>query len=155
MSHNHARLIPNGLCRSLPDSVSAPLIRISKYFKALNGKVIDVREMMEWEDEIPVILCELEKSFPPSFFHIMVHVIIHLVTEVRNSGPVQYRSMWSPERYIGKLKNMVHNYCYPKGSIAEGYIFDESLTYFSRYLHGSTTKFNRAPRHDDNHNDDK
>ena len=142
-------LFPMALCRSLPSTVSAPLIRLSKYFKALNSKVIDVRELMKWEDEVPIILCELEKLFPPSFFDIMVHLIIHLVTEVRTAGPIHYRSMWAMERYIGKLKNMVHNYSYPEGSIAEGYIFDESLSYCSRYLHHSKTKFNRAPRHDD------
>ena len=142
-------LFPLALCRSLPSSVAAPLIRISQYFKALNGKVIDVRDMMKWEEEIPIILCDLEKLFPPSFFDIMVHLIIHLVTEVRVGGPIHYRSMWSVERYIGKLKSMVHNYNYPEGSIAEGYIFDESLTYCSRYLHDSKTKFNKAPRHDD------
>ena len=145
-------LLPMALCRALPEIVCTPLIKISKYFKALYGKVIDVREMIKWEKEIPEILCELEKIFPPSFFDMMVHLLIHLVTEVKIGGPVHYRSMWSIERYIGKLKSFVHTTSHPEGSIAEGYIFDENLTFCSRYLSDCNTKFNRAPRHDDNYN---
>jgi hypothetical protein len=43
------------------------------------------------------------------FFDIMVHLVIHLAKEVRIGGPIQYRSMWSVERFIGKLANMVHD----------------------------------------------
>lgn len=42
-------LFPMALYRSLPASVSAPLIRLSKYFKALNSKVIDMREKMKFQ----------------------------------------------------------------------------------------------------------
>jgi hypothetical protein len=76
------------------------------------------------------------------FFDIMVHLVIHLAKEVRIGGPIQYRSMWSMERFIGKLANMVHTTSYPEGSIAEGYIFDEGLTFCSRYLHDCPTKSN-------------
>jgi hypothetical protein len=136
-------LLPLALFRSLPESVAKPLARLSKYFKSLYGKVVSVKEMMKWENEIPIILCEMEKIFPPSFFDIMVHLVIHLAKEVRIGGPIQYRSMWSMERFIGKLANMVHTTTYPEGSIAEGYIFDEGLTFCSRYLHDCPTKSNR------------
>jgi hypothetical protein len=57
-------LMPLALCRSLPETVSIPLIRLCKYFKVLYGKVIDVEEIQEWEDEIVEILCQLEMIFP-------------------------------------------------------------------------------------------
>ena len=41
----------------------------------------------------------------------------------------------------------MHN---PEGAIAEGYQFEESLNFCSRYLHDTTTLLNRGPRHDDN-----
>jgi hypothetical protein len=37
---------------------------------------------------------------------------------------------------------------HPEGSIAEGYIFDECLTFCSRYLEGCETKFKRKGRND-------
>jgi hypothetical protein len=35
----------------------------------------------------------MEKIFPPSFFDIMVHLVIHLAKEVRIGDPIQYKSM--------------------------------------------------------------
>jgi hypothetical protein len=37
----------------------------------------------------------------------------------------------------------------PEGSIAEGYIMDELLTFCSRYLDNSPTVQNKPPRHQD------
>lgn len=48
-----------------------------------------------------------------------------------------------------KLKSYVRNRARPEGSIAEGYLVDECLTFCSRYLHGIETKFNRPERNYD------
>ena len=47
-----------------------------------------------------------------------------------------------------KLKGFVRTKSHPEGSIAEGYVFDESLTYCSHYLQGCETRFNRKCRTD-------
>jgi hypothetical protein len=44
------------------------------------------------------------------------------------------------------LKNYVHNHAHPEGSIAEGNVKDECLTFCSRYLHGIETRLNRVER---------
>ncbi|XP_051222138.1 uncharacterized protein [Lolium perenne] len=106
------------------------------YASNLYHKVIDVDEMEHWEAEIAQILCKLEMIFPPSFFDMMVHVTIHLASEVRIDGPVQFRDMWSTERFVGTLKDFVQNMTYPEGSLAENYQFDEFLTFCSIYLNG-------------------
>ena len=51
------------------------------------------------------------------------------------------------------LKLYVRNKARPEGSIAEGYLADESLTFCSRYLKDFPTKFN-MPRRNDDTNDD-
>ena len=102
------------------------------------------------EDEIPVILCQLEKIFPPGFFTIMVHLTVHLATEVRLAGPVHYWSMWFTESFVGRVTRMVHSRSQPEGAIAEGYIFEETLNFCSKYLDGCQTVFNRPSRHGDN-----
>ena len=48
-----------------------------------------------------------------------------------------------------KLKGYVRNKAHPEGSIAEGYVADECLTFCSRYLIGIETIFNRPERNDD------
>ena len=42
--------------------------------------------------------CELEKIFPPSFFIVMVHLVMHLTAEAKISGLVHYRWMYLIER---------------------------------------------------------
>ena len=48
-----------------------------------------------------------------------------------------------------RLKDYVRNRAYPEGSIAEGYIAEECLTFCSRYLEGVEMVFNRPPRNCD------
>ena len=45
-------------------------------------------------------------------------------------------------RYLGHLKSYVKNRAQPEGSIAEGYLVEECLTFCSRYLAGIETRFN-------------
>lgn len=45
-----------------------------------------------------------------------------------------------------KLGSYVRNKRYPEGSIAEGYLAEECMTFCSRYLEGVETRFNRPAR---------
>ena len=71
---------------------------------------------------------------------------IHLVDEARIVGPVQCRWMYPIERYLRRLKSYVKNKARPEGSIAEGYIAQECLHFYSRCLHGVETRLNRPGR---------
>jgi hypothetical protein len=67
------------------------------------------------------------------FFYIMVHLTMHVASEVRMAGPVQHRDMWATKQFVDKLKNVVVNTCHPKETIAKNYQSDESLTFCTRY----------------------
>lgn len=49
-------------------------------------------------------------------------------------------------RYLLTLKRYVRNRCRPEGSIAEGYLADDCLTFCSRYLDGIETRLTRKDR---------
>ena len=85
--------------------------------------------------------------FPPSFFDIMIHLPIHLAEEAKVGGPVCYRWMYPVERYLRAVKGYVKNKAHPEGSIAEGYIVEECLTFCSRFLN-MDTKLNHPERHE-------
>lgn len=93
--------------------------------------------------EIVIILCKLEKLFPPAFFDIMVHLAIHLPDEALQRGPVHYGWMYPVERRLGYRSKSR-----PEGSVAEGYIVDECLHHCSKYLNDVIeTRHNRdGPR---------
>ncbi|XP_075087200.1 uncharacterized protein LOC107766991 [Nicotiana tabacum] len=57
--------------------------------------------------------------------------------------------MYPFERHMGTLKSYVRNQNCPEGSIVEGYLAEESLTFCSRYLKNISTKFNRPARNGD------
>jgi hypothetical protein len=42
----------------------------------------------------------MEMIFPPGFFTMMVHLVLHLAAEAKLGGPVYYRSMYFVERYV-------------------------------------------------------
>lgn len=85
--------------RDLPVSLSAPLIKLSEFFRELCSKALKIDELEKLEEQIGVTLCELERIFPPSFFVIMMHLPVHLASEALIAGPVQYRWMYPIERY--------------------------------------------------------
>ncbi|XP_071912376.1 uncharacterized protein [Coffea arabica] len=66
---------------ALRKSVRYPLIRLSRYFRQLCSKVICSQDVVRLESEIAVILCDLKKCFLPTFFDVMVHLVVHLATE--------------------------------------------------------------------------
>ncbi|KAM6554835.1 hypothetical protein CsatB_015597 [Cannabis sativa] len=75
-----------------------------------------------------------------SFFDIMIHLVLHLPKEAILGGPVFMRWMYPFERYMKKLKNYVGNKARPEGSIAEGYVADEAVTFCSIYFKGYMKK---------------
>ena len=62
--------------------------------------MLNVTKVRELVVKVPVIMCNLEKVFPPSFFDSMEHVVVHLPLEALIGGPVQFRWMYVFERYI-------------------------------------------------------
>jgi hypothetical protein len=77
-----------------------------------------------------VILCKMEKNFPPGFFNPMQHLLIHLPYEAKVGGPVQYRWMYHIERALRYLKPMVGHRARVEGSITEAFTLKE-VAYFS------------------------
>ncbi|GJX07514.1 hypothetical protein Tco_0195446 [Tanacetum coccineum] len=120
------------------------LIRISSCFQTLM-----VDDMLKAQSKVIDILCNLELIYHPAFFDIMIHLVIHLPLESIFNGPIRPRWMYLFKRYIKKLKNYVRNKAKPEGSIAEGYVAEEALTFSSHYFRDVTTKFNRLDRNVD------
>ncbi|XP_020209291.1 uncharacterized protein LOC109794234 [Cajanus cajan] len=146
------QLLPLALRATLPDEVSTVLIELCSFFRQLCGKVLKIEDLEKLQNQIVLTLCHMEMLFPPSFFTVMIHLVVHLVEEAKLGGPVHYRWMYPIERYLGQLKSYVRNKAGPEGSIAEGYLIQEILTFCSRYLDNIETRWNRPGRVDDEPN---
>ena len=92
------QLLPIVLRGSLPFLITRPLIKLSYFFLEVCSETLIVPDLEILEKDIAVTLCELEKIFPPSFFTVMVHLVMHLASEAMLVGPVHYVWMYSIER---------------------------------------------------------
>ena len=75
------------------------VIRLANFFKKICSKVLQISELDELQESIVMTLCDMERIFLPSFFTVMVHLMVHLVEEVKLGVLVHYRWMYPPERY--------------------------------------------------------
>ena len=140
------RILPAGMRGILDDDIYVAIAELGKFFRELCSQTLNKDILVQMKKDILVILCKLEKIFPPAFFDVMVHLAVHLPDEEMLRGPVQFGWMYPVERRLYTSKRSVRNKARPEGSIAEAYVADEALTFSSRYLDDVETRFNRAPR---------
>jgi hypothetical protein len=88
------------------------------------------------EKEIIVLVCKMEKGFPPGWFNAMQYLLVHLPREVKVGGPMQFRWMYSQERELKNLRSILRNKARVEGCITEAFtckdIMNLSSMYFSR-----------------------
>ena len=133
----------------LPNKVRFTITRLCFFFHAICSKVIDPVMFDELENEAAIILCQLEMYFPPAFFDIMIHLIVHLVREIKCCGPVYLWWMYPVERYMKILKGYTKNLYRPEASIVERYIAEEAIEFCSEYLEKAKAVGLPECRHDD------
>ena len=126
--------LPIGIRSILPEKVRSSITKLCSFFKSICSKVINPAILPMLQKEIVITLCELEMFFPPSFFDIMVHLVVHLVKETQLCGPAYMRWMYPAERYMKILKGYVKSRSRPEGCIVERYIVEEAVEFCTEYL---------------------
>ena len=145
-SHDHhillQQILPAAIRNSLSRGVRETIIRLGNLFQRICAKVIRINEIESLRTYAAEVLCLLEVNFPPGFFDIMTHLVVHLVDELEICGPVHARWCYSIERYLGVLTRYVRDKSKPEAGMASGYMIEESLgfctEYFSLYEHAKS-----------------
>nr|GEY42097.1 hypothetical protein [Tanacetum cinerariifolium] len=96
-------MIPIALLGLLLEHIRQTITKLCWFFNMIHLEVIDPEVLDLWQRDIILTLCELEMYFPPSFFDIMVHLVFHIVGEVKALGPVFLHQMY-PFEDNGVLK---------------------------------------------------
>ena len=110
------------------------VIRLGNCFKKICAKAIDPASIPSLRQYVAETMCLLEVWFPPAFWDIMPHLVLHLVDELEWFGPVHSRWCYGAERYLYVLKKYVRNRAKPEASIAKGYLYAEALGHMSEHL---------------------
>jgi hypothetical protein len=100
----------------------------------MSKKVIVVSELDELRKEIRVTMCQLEMCFPPSFFDMMEHYMIHLAHQIFVLGPSYMHYMYPYECHMVVMKGYVCNRAHPEGSMIEGYTTEEVVECYTDYI---------------------
>src|SRR5665811_79260 len=89
----------------------------------LCAKEIDKNTILEMKIRVIELMCLLERVFPPAFFDIQIHLLIHLVEEVEIAGTVHARWMYWVERYMKVLKGYVCQATKSEGCMQYGHLY--------------------------------
>ncbi|XP_074277406.1 uncharacterized protein LOC141601045 [Silene latifolia] len=128
------QLLPVALRGVLPNHVRGAITRLCYFFNAIFSKVVDSNTLNTLQRDVVITMGELEMFFPPSFFDIMQHLVVHLVREIKICGPVFLRNMYPFERYMKPLGGYVRNQNRPEGCMIQGYVAEEVLEFVTDYL---------------------
>jgi hypothetical protein len=123
------QLLPVALRGILPPHVRLATMKLCAFLNAISQKAINLIELATLQNDVVQCLVSFELVFPPSFFNIMTHLLVHLVKEINILGPMFLHNILPFKRFMGVLKKYVHQRARPEGSIAKGYGTEEVIEF--------------------------
>ena len=119
---------------------------IGAFLRDLSTHTLKEDVVEKLHENILILLCNLEKIFPPVFFDVMENLAIHLPYEAFLRGPLHYGWMYQYERTMKYLKGKAKNLAKVEGSIIAGSLTEETSHFTSYYFAPKVRIRKRAPR---------
>ncbi|KAK1603053.1 hypothetical protein QYE76_017018 [Lolium multiflorum] len=149
------RIMPVMIRGYVPEKTWRVLARLSYFFRQICARELDTKVIEKLDEQAPMLLCDLEKIFPPAFFNPMQHMILHLAKECLKGGPNWGRWQFGPERETQKLRQMTGNKCKIEASIAEAVLNVEVANFTTKHYDPNIpTKHNPVLRYNAANNED-
>jgi hypothetical protein len=137
-SHDYHIIMERLLSVMLRDYLDTDLwemfAELSYFYRHLCAKQVSKTMMQRFEKEILILVCKMEKVFPPGWFNAMKYLPVYLPWEAKIGGSVQFRWMYSQERELKKLRATVRNKARVEGCIAEAFTCKEIMSFSSMYF---------------------
>ena len=131
-------------------TLACTFVDIGSFFRDLSARTLTVDVIRQLDENIPILMCNLEKIFPLSFFDVMEHLVVHLPYEALLRGPVHNGWMYPYERAMKYLKGKAKNLARVEDSIVAESL-NEETSHFTSYYFGSQvrTRKTTTSRYDD------
>jgi hypothetical protein len=100
------QLLPVALRGILPENVRLTIVKLCAFLNAISHKVIYPDNLIKLRNDVVQCLVGFDLIFPPSFFNIMTHILVHLVKEIDILGPVFLHNMFPFKRFHGRTKEI-------------------------------------------------
>jgi hypothetical protein len=117
-----------------PVYVKMEITLLCYFFNKISQKMINKDELKDLQVFIGETVAQLEMCFPPGFFNITEHLMIHMVDQIRELGPLYLHEIRTYERFISILNWYELNRAYLEGSMIEGYSTEEIIECCLGYL---------------------
>ena len=127
-------VLPVAMKDCLTEDIRATIYKISSLVRWISSKEIRKDSLDAARLNSIEATCMVEKFFPTSILTIQMHLLVHLVDEVALAGTVHSRWMFFLERFMKTLKGFVRQRARPEGSMAEGWLVQESLVFITEFL---------------------
>jgi hypothetical protein len=101
------QLLPITIRGVLLEKVWEPIIKFYSVFNAISHKVIDPMELKKLQDDLIHTLTRLDMHLPPTFFDMSVHLVVHLVRQIKLLGPIFLHQMLPFKRLMSVLRKYV------------------------------------------------
>ena len=76
------QLLPVVLRGILPENVRLAIVKLCAFLNEISQKAIDPEKLIQLQNDVVQCLVSFEMVFPPSFFNIMTHLLVHIVKEI-------------------------------------------------------------------------
>jgi hypothetical protein len=100
----------------------------------MSKKVIDRSTLNKLQEDIAKTLVRLKMHFSPTYFDISVHLLIHLVDQIKALGPMYLHQIFPFERLMKVFRRYVRNRFRPEGGMTEGWSTEEAIELCTYYL---------------------
>jgi hypothetical protein len=112
-----------------PVWIKVAVTRFCYFFNRISQKVIDCDELVSLKEFAVETVSQFEMCFPPAFFDMMVHLVVHLVLQIKALGPMYLHEMWTYECFMSILNGYVSTHARPEMSMVEGYLTEEAIEF--------------------------
>jgi hypothetical protein len=129
------QFLPIAIRGIIPVKVRDTIMKLCLFFNAISQKFVDPMKLTKLQDDLILMMCNPETIFPPSFFDLMPHLLVHIVHEMKYLGPVFLHQMYPFERLIMTvLKKYVRNRSHPEGCMVKGWATEEVIEFVVDYM---------------------
>jgi hypothetical protein len=115
-------------------AIKVIITHLCYFFNTISQKLIGHKELNDLRAYMIETTCMLEMCFPPSFFDMQQHLMIHLVDQIDTLGQLYLYSMFPYKQYLVVLKSYVWNRAHLEGSIMQGYTTEEVVECCADYV---------------------
>ena len=88
------QLLSVALRGSLPPNVRLATMKVCAFLNVISQKAINPAHLVKLQNDVVQCLVSFELVFLPSFFNIMMHLLVHLVKEISILSHVFLRNMF-------------------------------------------------------------